>query len=65
MQNLYAIHAQAKRLPANADGHIVSPRYTPSESPYHEKWDAYCATTPKENWPQFLIDDFLIMRGPK
>lgn len=47
-------------LPRNADGHIVSPRY--SKGTYLAKWGEWCRKNPRETWPEWLKKDVDILK---
>jgi hypothetical protein len=55
------IHAEGKGFPVNADGHIVSPRYTASET-YRAALREWVRANP-DKIPDWLKADMQILRG--
>ena len=41
---------------------IVSPKYTPPGHKSLEAWRAYCKSTPKSQWPEWLVSDIATMK---
>jgi len=65
MTSLQALQKERAGLPKNPDGHIISPRYVPPGNSYLSLWRAYCAATPKNQWPSWLAYDIEMMKVGK
>lgn len=55
-QRLPEIIAINQILPSDSAGHILSPIYLPTHSPYLKAWGKWCRAHPRAEWPQFLLD---------
>ena len=53
-----------KDLPKFEGNLIISPKYA-TNVVYLKAWRNYCKTTPKENWPLWLVEDISVMTPKK
>jgi len=58
------IRVRNNGLPTTEGKIIISPKYAANAS-YLSAWRTYCKSTPKAQWPAWLVEDLSTMKSKK